>query len=110
MQLKEIIGSCRHLKMVETRCLTEEFIELVFQNDDMPEWQRILSEYLGKPRKPQGQEPSLNDLKLTAGTGSIRIEQTLFEKDFENGTIIGKFWPWRDNRYTTLRMALLIKP
>jgi hypothetical protein len=110
MQLKEIIANCRHLKTIETRCLTEEFIELVFENEEMLEWQRILSEFLGEPRKPRGQEPSPNDLKLTAGTGSIRIEQTLFEKEFAAGTIIGKFWPWKDNRHTTLRMALLIKP
>lgn len=110
MQLKQIIDCCQHLEVVEKRCFTEEFVEFVFLNKDLSEWHRILSAFLGQPSKPQGQEPSARDLMLTADTGSIRVEQTLFEKEFDYGTVIGKFWPWKDNRHTTLRMALLIKP
>ncbi len=109
MQLKEIIDCCQHLKVREKRCLTDEFIEFVFYNQDVDEWHRILTAFLDKPRKPQGQEPSEKDLMLTAHTGGIRVEQTLFEKDFEDGTIIAKFWPWKDNSHTTLRMAKLNK-
>ena len=110
MQLREIIDCCQHLKVIERRTFTEEFIELVFLNEELPEWHRILTAFLGKPRKPSGQVPSPTDLKLTAGTGSIRIEQTLFEKEFEDSAIICKLWPWKDDRHTTLKMALLIKP
>lgn len=109
MQLKEIINCCRHLKVAEKRCLTDEFIELVFLNEDITEWHRILTAFLGKPRKPEGQEPDADDLRITAKTGGIRVDQTLFEKEFDDTGIIAKFWPWQDNKHTTLRMALLIK-
>ena len=109
MKLKEITDCCRHLEVKEKRCLTEEFVELVFFNNDAAEWGRILIAFLGSPVKPEGQEPTARDLELTAKTGSIRFEQTLFEKEFENETIIAKFWPWKDQAHTTLRMALLPK-
>ncbi len=109
MQLKEIFDRCRHLKIYEKRSLSTEFIELVFYNEDVSEWFNLLSSFLGPPVKPEGQQPSQKDLDITAKTGSIRVEQTLFEKEFDEGIIIAKFWPWKDNVHTTLRMALLIK-
>ena len=109
MQLRQITDCCGELKISEKRCLSEEFVELVFQNDEIDEWFRIVSAFLGLPTKPEGQAPSVEDLAITSNTGGIRLEQTLFEKEFENGTIIAKFWPWKDKIHTTLRMALLMK-
>jgi hypothetical protein len=109
MQLKEITDCVGQLKIHEKRCMQDDFVELVFFNDEIDEWQRIISAFLGNPIKPQGQEPSTKDLELTAGTGGIRINQTLFEKDLPDATVIAKFWPWGDNIHTTLRMALLLK-
>ena len=109
MELKRITDCCGELKINEKRCLTDEFVELVFQNDEIDEWFRIVSAFLGTPTNPKGQEPPQKDLDRTATTGGIRLEQTLFEKDFENGTIIAKFWPWKDKIHTTLRMAMLNK-
>jgi hypothetical protein len=109
MRLKEIIDGCSHLKVIESRCVTDDFIDIVFSNEDLEEWQRILSSFLGVPRKPRGQPPSRSDLEITSNTGGIRVNQTLFEREFEEGIIIAKFWPWQDGRYTTLRMALLLK-
>lgn len=109
MQLKEITDCCGGLKINEKRCLTDEFVELVFQNEEIDEWYRIVSAFLGAPTKPEGREPSEKDLAITSTTGGIRLEQTLFEKEYDNGTIIAKFWPWKDKIHTTLRMALLIK-
>jgi hypothetical protein len=109
MTLKEIIDCCSEFRVKEKRCLTEEFIELVFVNDEISNWQRVLVAFLGPPIKPGGQAPSENDLARTANTGGIRIEQTLYEKEFDGGAVIAKFWPWKDNIHTTLRMALLVK-
>jgi hypothetical protein len=109
MQLHEIIDCCSELKVAEKRCITGDFIELVFHNEDMQEWHRILTAFLGAPQKPESQKPSPKDLEITSKTGGIRIEQTLFEEEFENGSIIAKFWPWKDKKYITLRMALLVK-
>jgi hypothetical protein len=109
MQLREIIDCCSDLTITEKRCISDDFIELVFRNEDVEDWQRILTAFLGGPSKPEGREPTAKNLETTASTGGIRIEQTLFEKEFENGSIIAKFWPWKDHIHTTLRMALLEK-
>ena len=107
MKLRDITDCCVHLEVHEKRCDREDLFELVFFQKDIDEWARILSAFLGEPVKPSGQSPTIRDLELTEGTGSIRIEQTLFEKRIENGVIIAKFWPWKDGRHITLRMALL---
>ena len=107
MTLREIIDCCVHLDVHEKRCDREDLFELVFFNSDLAEWGRILKAFLGDPVKPSGKAPTVKDLELTETTGSIRIEQTLYEKQFDNGVIIAKFWPWKDGRHVTLRMALL---
>lgn len=109
LQLREITDCFSTLKVIEKRCLNDEFVELVFQKTEIDEWHRILSAFLGNPTKPQGKEPSVKDLEITSTTGGIRLDQTLFEHEFENGTIIAKFWPWQDDSHITLKMALLMK-
>jgi hypothetical protein len=109
MRLTEIYEKCSHLGIFEERCVTDEFVELVFFNEDVTQWFNIISAIMGQPRKAQDEEPNATDLELTANTGSIRFEQTLFEKEMEEGTIIAKFWPWKDNVHTTLRMAMLLR-
>lgn len=107
MKLRDISDCLVHLSVHEKRCDREDLFELVFFQNDLSEWDRILSAFLDKPVKPSGQSPTPKNLAVTEGTGSIRTEQTLYEKRFENGVIIAKFWPWRDGRHITLRMALL---
>lgn len=107
MKLCDITDCCVHLDVHEKRFDREDLFELVFFQKDVVEWGRILSAFLGKPVKPSGTTPTPKDLEITEGTGSIRVEQTLFEKSFENGVIIAKFWPWKDGHHITLRMALL---
>jgi hypothetical protein len=109
MELKEITDCFSGLKIVEKRCVTEDFVELVFHMQEVDEWQRILTAFLGLPVKPKGQTPSEKDLLVTSKTGGIRIEQTLFEKEFADETIIAKFWPWKNDIHITLRMAKLVK-
>ena len=107
MKLRDITDCCVHLDVHEKRCDREDLFELVFFSRDVSEWERILTAFLDDPVKPSGKPPTSKDLKITEGTGGIRVEQTLFEKEFENGVIIAKFWPWKDGRCITLRMALL---
>jgi hypothetical protein len=109
MELKEITDCFSELEIAEKRCISDDFVELVFQRQEVDEWQRILTAFLGLPVKPKGQAPSEKDLLLTSKTGGIRIEQTLFEKEFEDESVIAKFWPWKDNIHITLRMAKLVK-
>ena len=107
MKLREITDCCVHLEVHEKRCDREDLFELVFFQKDIAEWSRILTAFLDAPVKPSGKTPTAHDLERTEGTGSIRIEQTLFEKTFDNGVVIAKFWPWKDGNCITLRMALL---
>jgi hypothetical protein len=107
MELRDITDCCVHLDVHEKRFDRDDLFELVFFQKDVMEWARILRAFLGEPVKPSGKVPTSKDLEITKGTGGIRIEQTLFEKNVENGTIIAKFWPWTDGLHITLRMALL---
>jgi hypothetical protein len=109
MRLKQIIDECAHLPIAEIRSVTDEFVNLVFYSENLEAWHIQLSAILGAPRKRKGSLPSAKDLEITAKTGGIRIEQTLFEKEFAQGTVIAKFWPWQDDRHITLRMAYLLK-
>jgi hypothetical protein len=107
MTLREIIDCCSELNITEKRCISEDFVELVFHTEEIEDWHRILTAFLGDPQKREGEQPTSQDLEITKNTGGIRLEQTLFEQEFENGIIIAKFWPWKDNIHITLRMALL---
>lgn len=107
MTLDNILLQARDLGIYERRSMSDEYCELVFFSQDLDVWQRILSSDLGEPRKPAGQEPTKADLGLTSPTGGIRVNQTLYEKNFGDKTIIAKIWPWDDERYMTLKMAVL---
>lgn len=109
MTLDDILVQARDLGIFERRSLSAEYSELVFFSRDLDAWLRILTASLGEPRKPAGREPTREDLGLTSKTGGIRINQTLFEKEFGGKTIIAKIWPWDDERYMTLKMAVLFK-
>lgn len=108
MTLKEIFSHLTHLEITETRSRNDEYIEVVFLNRDLNEWNKTLSSHLGSPRKAAGSEPTQSDQQITRNTGGIRANQTLFEKSFGNVSVIAKFWPWGDEIHTTLKMALLI--
>ncbi len=107
MTLDDILVQARDLGVYERRSLSAEYCELVFFSQDLEAWRRILIGSLGEPRKPAGREPTEADLGLTSETGGIRLNQTLFEKEFGGQTIIAKIWPWDDERYMTLKMAVL---
>lgn len=108
MTLKEILNRCKKLQIHEVRSENEEYCEIVIYNSEIEEWAKTLTALLGPARKPEGVEPSDADLDLTRASGGIRVNQTLFEREFSNGAIIAKFWPWEDNVHTTLKMAMLI--
>lgn len=107
MTLDDILVQARDLGIYERRSLSAEYCELVFFTKDLDLWFRILAEALGEPRKPAGREPTKGDLGITSNTGGIWINQTLFEKTLGEKTIIAKIWPWNDERYMTLKMAML---
>jgi hypothetical protein len=108
MTLKEIFSHLKHLEITETRSRNDEYVEIVFLNRDLDKWHKTLTAQLGVPRKPAGAEPTQTDQQISHSTGGIWTNQTLFEKSFDDVTVIAKFWPWGDEVHTTLKMALLI--
>ena len=107
MTIDEILLQTKDLGIYEHRSKNDEYCELVFYSKDLNSWYDILSSALGEPRKPSGTAPTQSDLDLTSRTGGIRINQTLFEKNFGGETIIAKIWPWDDGEHLTLKMAVL---
>jgi hypothetical protein len=107
MTLNEILVRCRGLQVHEVRNESTDYYEIVIYNSEVDKWCDALVGVLGPARKPRGVEPTEADLLLTEDSGGIRVNQTLFEKEFQRGTIVAKFWPWEDNIHTTLKMALL---
>ena len=107
MTLREIIEKCSTLSVHEERCITDEYGELVFYNREIDEWKKILADIFGPAIKPAGVKPTKHDLNLTNDYGGIRVDQTLFKKEFDDYTVIAMFWPWGNNTHTTLKMALL---
>lgn len=89
--------------------MTDEYVELVFYNKKLREWDKIFSNILGPAKKPAGVKPSQDDLHLTKDYGGIWVNQTLFTKEFDDFTVIAMYWPWQDHVYTTLKMAHLRK-
>lgn len=107
MTLKEILARCSKLSVYEQRHRTDVYNELVFYNEDLDEWSKILTAVLGPPIKPPGAKPAKDDLRLSKDYGGIDINQTLFKKEFDDATVIAMFWPWQDNIHTTLKIILL---
>lgn len=109
MTLKAIIDKCSMPGVHEVRHITDDYGELVVHNSRIAEWDKILGDFLGPPKKPAGVEPSEDDLQMTKDYGGIWINQTLFKKEFEKFTLIAMYWPWQDDVHTTIKMAHLVK-
>ena len=107
MTLDDILQKVQGMKIVERRSMTDDYCELVFLSKDLEIWYNAISDSLGEPRKPAGRQPTDADQELTVKTGGIWVGQTLFEKKFDNSTIIAKFWPWQDEGNITLKIAVL---
>lgn len=107
--LKEIIERCGPLEVEERRHQDETYCELVFYNREIDAWHTVFSETLGAPVKPAGRKPTKELVRLTQAYGGIRTGQTLFVREFEDVIVMAMFWPWEDDKHTTLKMALLKK-
>ena len=109
LTLKEVMDKCGSLKIFEKRSATDDYIELVFHNEETGEWNKLLSDFFGPAAKPPKAKPSKNDISITKVYGGIRPDQTLFRKDFDDAMIIAMFWPWQDGAHTTLKIFLIRK-
>ena len=74
---------------------------------DIDAYNKVVADILGSPVKPAGVKPTKSDKHLARDYGGIQKNQTLFKKVVDGSTIIAMFWPWRDQTYATLKMAVL---
>jgi hypothetical protein len=109
MIMEEIIESLGSLDVHEIRKVTKDYIELVFCNDRLSEFSKIVTAALGPPMKPSGVKPSGDDLNLTKNFGGIRVDQTLFGKEFEDCQVIAMYWPWQGGSLITVKIVRLRK-
>ena len=104
MMLQNIIKKWSKLNIYEKRCINDEHADIVFYCSEITEWNKIFTENLGPAIKPSGVKPTNDDLDLTKDCGGISFNQTLFKKEFDDGTVIAMFWPWQDGIHVTLKI------
>lgn len=107
MKIIEIIEKFSRLGIYEKREVGDNYIELVFYNTEIAEWNKIFTDILDPAIKPAGVKPNKDVQNLTEDFGGIYEEQTLYKKEFENTTIIAMFWPWQNDVNTTLKVIAL---
>lgn len=107
MTLAEIAQTYSGLEISEQRRNSDKYQELVFFSKDTEQWNKALAQKLGPPVKPAGEPPSPQQQESTKDYGGIFDNQTLFEKKFDQLTVLAMFWPWQDGQHTTLKIALL---
>ena len=109
IDLNYIVAKCSELKIYEKREVGITYSEIVFYSKDIEQWTDALTEMLGTAVKPEGVDPTKDDLALTMDYGGVFRNQTLFKKDDDTATIIAMFWPWGGGEFTTLKLALVMK-
>lgn len=109
MTLTEILEKYSDLSIEERRCISDDYVWLVFYNKEMEKWNKVFNNILGPALKAAGRAPTAEDMSLTEEYGGIRRNQTLFKKEFDDAVVIAMFWPWQDNIRTTLKMVLVDK-
>ena len=109
MTLQEVLERCGELELCEQRCVTDEYVEIVFFNRDKDKWNETFTAIFGPPVSPMGQDPTEDDLKLTKDYGGVWRNQVLYKKIEDNVIMMAMLWPWSDNDHTTIRMARLEK-
>ncbi|NQU94686.1 MAG: hypothetical protein HQ549_00425 [Candidatus Omnitrophica bacterium] len=107
--LKEIIEKSKTLDIFEKRTVNDEYCEYVVATDEINKWEKMLTGILGPATKPAKVKPTKEDVRITQECGGVFDNQTLFKKEFEDGTIIAMFWPWQDDTHTTVKIAFIKK-
>lgn len=109
MTIKEIFEKCSKLNIYEERTVSSDYLELVFYTKETDQWNKLMVDILGEVVKPAGKKPTPADSELAKEYGGVYDNQTLFKKDFDEGTVLAMFWPWQDSVRTTLKLAFIKK-
>ncbi len=104
-----VLQKCKdaNLKIVETRSLTFERVEMVVELNNIASWKEIFATDFGGVHKDQNVPPNPADMLITKAYGGINDLQVLFVKELDFCKAIAMFWPWGDSQNMTVHMAFV---
>ena len=105
MELIEIVKKLDRLNVSERRIIDDDYCEIVCPAEDIEALNNIFTDFLGPAEKPAGVEPSEDIKHATNDYGIIRVNQTLFLKNFGDYKVIAMFLPWDAGDYITVKIA-----
>jgi hypothetical protein len=104
--LNEVKDKIKALPVFEKRQDRDDYIEIVFYNRDIEKWNIVLNGFLGQAIKPAGAKADKDLQNSVKEYGGINDNQTLFKKDFNNECVLAMYWPWQNDKHTTLKIIL----
>jgi hypothetical protein len=104
MRLTEVFAKLQGLEIFENRTVTDDLVELVFENKQAKNWHEKLEAVLGPALKPEGASGNSQANQLTKAFGGIRKEQTLYYKTFGEYAVMAMFWPWGNGKCTSCKI------
>lgn len=107
--IQTFIDQTRDLPLYERRGGDDFNEEVVVYNKDLEPWLKVLNSLLDPAAKPAGVKPSKEINAITSPFGGIRDDQTLYKKDFPEGSWLAMLWPWQDKQRTTLKLFFIKK-
>ena len=116
MRIEQIISDKLYDSVKNIRESSEQYEEFVILQKDISDWNEILTEKLGSPISPAGNNGSSEELlsskdftalKLAESHGGIRKDQTLHYGSINSSEILIMIWPWQDNNHVTIRKIIV---
>ena len=104
-----VLKKCKEasLKIIDTRSLTFERVEMVVELKNLQKWKEIFAADFNGIRKDENIAPTSENLQITKAYGGLTEGQVLFQKDLERFTAIAMFWPWGDGQSMTVHMGFV---
>lgn len=110
MTIFDVMNSCSELKKSEVRNIDEESADFVVANETLSLWQQKFNDLLGTPIKQPHESAKFEAKAISKPFGGIQKDQTLYARQFTDHCIITMFWPWQNNKFTTIKVFSISKP
>jgi hypothetical protein len=107
MSLKQVVEKFQSLDIVQTRCVEDDYVEIVISNQQSDKRNQILNEFFGPAIKSAGEKPKKPAVDLTKKYGGIQDNQVLFNRVIEGKNTIAMLWPWMDGIRNTLKIVVV---
>jgi hypothetical protein len=104
MRLTEVFEKLQGLEVYEKRTVTDDLVDVVFENQQAAAWHEKMASILGPALKPPGAASNSQANQLAKNFGGIRPEQTMYYKPFGEYAVLAMFWPWGNGKSTSCKM------